>query len=69
MILFIYLKVKDSCLNEYDDHVKGLNSFDINHLIKHGVKKKHIIKEKVLNLTFNKLFKKISFKKIRSAIN
>jgi len=61
----IYLfKVKDSCLNEYDDHIKGLNSFDINHLIKHGVKKKHIIKEKVLTLTFNKLLKKYPFKKL-----
>ena len=61
----VYLfKVKDSCLNEYDDHIKGLNSFDINHLIKHGVKKKHIIKEKVSTLTFNKLLKKYHLKKL-----
>ena len=56
--------MKDSCLNKYGDHIKGLNSFDINHLIKHGVKKKHIIKEKVSTLTFNKLLKKYHLKKL-----
>ena len=61
----IYLfKVKDSYLWNYDEHVKGLNSFYIKHLIKHGVKKKHIIKEKVSTLTFNQLLKKYHLKKL-----
>ena len=61
----IYLfKVHDYYLNRYDDHVRGLNSFDINHLIKHGVQKKHIIKEKVFTLTFKELFKKYNLKKL-----
>jgi FkbM family methyltransferase len=57
-------KVKDSFLDKYDNHVKGLNSFDIKHLLKHGVKKKHIIKEKVFTLTFNELLKKYHLKKL-----
>ena len=57
-------KVKESYLDKYDDHVRGINSFDINHLTKHGVKKKHIIKEKVSTLTFRELFKKYKFRKL-----
>lgn len=61
----IYLfKVKDLFLKEYGEHVKGINSFDINHLIKHGIKKKHIIKEKVFTLTFAKLLAKYRLKKL-----
>ena len=30
----------------YDDHINGLASFDKNHLIKHGVKKRHIERTK-----------------------
>ena len=61
----VYLfKVKDSFLDNYDNHVRGLNSFDIKHLIKHNVKKKHIIKEKVFTLTLNELFKKYYLKKL-----
>ena len=56
--------MKDTFLNKYDDHVKGLSSFDIKHLIKHGVKKKHIIKEKVSTLTFSELLKKYYLKKL-----
>ena len=44
--------------------MRGINSFDINHLTKHGVKKKHIIKEKVSTLTFRELFKKYKFRKL-----
>jgi len=57
-------KVKDYYLDRYSDHVKGISSFDINHLVKHGVKKKHIVKEKVSTLTFKELFKKYNFKKL-----
>ena len=41
-------KVKDSFLDKYDNHVKGLNSFDIKHLLKHGVKKNILLKKKYL---------------------
>jgi FkbM family methyltransferase len=57
-------KVKDSNLNLYRSHIRGINSFDIKHLIKHGVKKKHIIKEKVFTLTFAELFKKYYIKNL-----
>ena len=33
-------KVKNSEINNYDDHIKGITSFDINHLKKHGVDSK-----------------------------
>ena len=34
--------VNDKNINKYDEHIKGINSFEIEHLIKHGVKKNHI---------------------------
>jgi FkbM family methyltransferase len=57
-------KVKNSYLSQYGEHIKGLNSFDIKHLTKHGVKRKHITKEKVFTLTFSDLFKKYYLKKL-----
>ena len=54
---FLYA-VKQKYIEDYDEHIKGINSFDINHLIKHGVKKKHIEKLKVKTTNFEKLFKK-----------
>ena len=36
----------------------GLSSFYKEHLIKHGIKKKHIIQEKVNQIAFDELFKK-----------
>ena len=38
--------VNNKNLKDYDEHIKGINSFDKNHLIKHGVKSNHIIKKK-----------------------
>ena len=38
--------VNDKNINKYDEHIKGINSFEIEHLIKHGVKKNHIEKKK-----------------------
>ena len=29
-------------LDDYDEDIKGISSFDKNHLIKHGVKSNHI---------------------------
>ena len=35
--------VNNKNLKDYGEHIKGINSFDKNHLIKHGVKSNHII--------------------------
>ena len=59
-INYLY-KVKTNDLEKYDEHIKGISSFDFNHIIKHGVKKKHITKEKIENITIVKLFEKYNF--------
>ena len=46
---------------KYGEHVKGISSFEINHLIKHGVSKSHIKEEKVNSLSIEDLLKKYSF--------
>ena len=51
-------KVKNSKLNNYDEHIKGITSFDINHLKKHGVKSNHIVEEKIKNISISDLIKK-----------
>lgn len=39
-------KVKEKYLKKYDEHIKGITSFNKNHLLKHGVKKKSFNKRK-----------------------
>lgn len=56
-ILFLY-KVDPNYYYKYDNYVKALPSFDFNHLIKHGVKSAHIIKEAVNQINLLELFKK-----------
>lgn len=56
-INYLY-KVKESALGNYDDHVIGITSFNKNHLIKHGVKKHDITKEKILPLSISQLLEK-----------
>ena len=34
--------VNNKNINDYDEHIKGISSFEKNHLIKHGVKSNHI---------------------------
>ena len=51
-------KVNETKLINYDDHVAGITSFNKNHLIKHGVKNKDIIKEKINSISINKLLNK-----------
>tara|TARA_B100000795_G_C22646174_1_gene378435 strand:+ start:49 stop:804 length:756 start_codon:yes stop_codon:yes gene_type:complete len=54
-ISYLY-KVNPSKLKNYSgDHFAGITSFDKNHLIKHGVKKKDIIKDKVNSISINNL--------------
>jgi len=42
-------------LHNYDEHVRGINSFDKNHLIKHGVNSNHIIKKKINCISISSL--------------
>ena len=56
--------VNEKYINKYDEHVKGLNSFDINHLIKHDVKRKHIEKRKITSQTILSLIEKYSIKEL-----
>ena len=54
-------RVDESKVEKYGEHVKGISSFEINHLIKHGVSKSHIKEEKVNSLSIDDLLKKYSF--------
>ena len=56
-INYLY-KVDEKYLKKYDPSVRAIPSFDYKHLIKHGVKKKHIIKEMINQISFLDLFKK-----------
>ena len=49
-INYLY-KVKSTDLDKYDEHIKGISSFDIKHLITHGVKKNHITKEETKSMS------------------
>ena len=50
--------VNNKNLNDYDEHIKGISSFDKNHLIKHGVKSNHILKKKINCISILNLLKK-----------
>lgn len=56
-INYLY-KVKDSKINQYDEHVKGITSFDKNHLKKHGVQSGHIKREEVKSISISNLINK-----------
>ena len=45
----------------YDDHVPGISSFNKSHLLKHGVKNKHIIKKKINSISVKNLLEKHDF--------
>ena len=51
---YIY-KVNPENFKEYGDHIPGISSFNIKHLVKHGVKKKHIKKEKINSMSIKDL--------------
>ena len=59
-ISYLY-KVNEEFLYQYGDHIKGISSFNYQHLLKHGVKKKHIIKQKANSISITKLLKKHKF--------
>tara|TARA_Y100001936_G_scaffold35732_1_gene33795 strand:- start:777 stop:1520 length:744 start_codon:yes stop_codon:yes gene_type:complete len=57
-------QVNKKGLNFYHDDIKGLNSFDINHLLKHGVKKKHINKTKISSISILELIRKYNINQL-----
>jgi len=56
-ILFLY-KVNPNYINNYGSHIPAIPSFYKKHLLNHGVKEKHIIKEKINPISFKKLLDK-----------
>jgi len=56
-ILFLY-KVKPEYLNKYGTLSNGISSFYKEHLLKHGIKEKHIVQEKVNQIGFDELLRK-----------
>jgi len=56
-ILFLY-KVNPEYFNKYGTLSSGISSFYKEHLLKHGIKEKHIIQEKVNQISFDELLKK-----------
>jgi FkbM family methyltransferase len=61
-IHFLY-KVNPEYFSKYGTLTDVISSFYEDHLIKHGINKKHIIKEKVSQIGFNELLKKYSIEK------
>ena len=53
-------KVDEQKFKFYDEHIKGISSFDKSHLLKHGVSNSHIKKENVKSISFEKLIEKYS---------
>ncbi len=56
-IQYLY-KVRDNKIINYEEHIKGITSFDIDHLTKHGVIRSHIEKEKVNSISILNLLLK-----------
>ena len=57
-------KVSNKFLDKYGDHIPAISSFDKNHLLKHGVSKSHIIKERVDSLSTMDLIRKYKIEKL-----
>ena len=57
-------KVDEKFLDQYDNHVPGITSFKKEHLLNHGIKKKHISNEVVNSTSLKKIIKKYKFKNL-----
>lgn len=62
-INYLY-KVSSKFNKYYDSHIPAIPSFNKKHLLNHGVKNSHIIKEKVNSLSIKELIKKYEIKKL-----
>ena len=60
-IIFLYM-VNPEYSNKYGTISSGISSFYKKHLIHHGIKKKHIVQEKVNQISFDALLQKYNFK-------
>jgi len=56
-IFFLY-KVNPEHFDKYGTLSSGISSFNKEHLLKHGIKKKHIVQEKVNQIGFDELLRK-----------
>ena len=56
-ITYLY-KVDQKYLDSYDDHIPGITSFEKKHLLNHGVKKNHIVTEKINSVSIKNLIAK-----------
>jgi len=56
-ITYLY-KVDQKYLDSYDDHIPGITSFEKKHLLNHGVKKNHIVTEKIDSISIKNLVAK-----------
>ena len=57
-------KVDEKYLKYYGDHVPGITSFNKQHLINHGIKKKHVTKERVNSSSIKKIILKYKLKSL-----
>ena len=57
-------KVDDKFLSYYSNHIPGITSFDKEHLIKHGVKSRHIVTENVVTINMKDLINKHNFNSV-----
>lgn len=60
-IIFLYM-VNPEYSGKYGSISSGISSFYKKHLIQHGIKKKHIVQEKVNQISFDVLLQKYNFK-------
>ena len=60
-IIFLYM-VNPEYSYKYGTISSGISSFYKKHLIQHGIKKKHIVQEKVNQISFDVLLQKYNFK-------
>ena len=60
-ISYLY-KVAPKYIKNYSNHIPGITSFEKNHLLKHGVKKSHIISENVSSINMKDLILKHKIK-------
>ena len=62
--IFKLFKVNSKYVNMYSNHIPGITSSDIKHLLKHGVSKHHISSENVNTISIEKLLMKYKLKNL-----
>ena len=60
---FLY-SVKKRFRDDYGGHAKAISSFNLNHLLKHGIKKQHIEKLNINSISIKNLLNKYKLKSI-----